>query len=79
MDRTADVVVVGGGIRGVGIAYYLARAGVRVTLVSAGKRVRVGGGAYTSPVRMRSTCGAAIWALAPSSSAVAAPPQSVGE
>jgi len=36
MDRTADVVVVGGGIRGVGIAYYLARAGVRVTLVEKG-------------------------------------------
>ena len=36
MDRTADVVVVGGGIRGVGIAYYLARAGVCVTLVEKG-------------------------------------------
>src|ERR1041385_5254316 len=32
----ADVVVVGGGIRGVCIAYYLARAGVRVTLVEKG-------------------------------------------
>ncbi len=32
----ADVVVVGGGIRGVCIAYYLARAGVGVTLVEKG-------------------------------------------
>jgi glycine/D-amino acid oxidase-like deaminating enzyme len=32
----ADVVVVGGGIRGAGIAYYLARAGVRVALVEKG-------------------------------------------
>lgn len=36
MERGADVVVVGGGIRGVCIAYYLARAGVRVTLVEKG-------------------------------------------
>lgn len=36
MDRAAEVVVVGGGIRGVSIAYYLARAGVRVTLVEKG-------------------------------------------
>ena len=36
MDQTADVVVVGGGIRGLCIAYYLARAGVRVTLVEKG-------------------------------------------
>ncbi|HEV8438140.1 MAG TPA: FAD-dependent oxidoreductase [Methylomirabilota bacterium] len=35
-DRTADVVIVGGGIRGVTIAYYLARAGVRVALVERG-------------------------------------------
>ena len=32
----ADVVVAGGGIRGVCIAYYLARAGVGVTLVEKG-------------------------------------------
>ena len=36
MDKTADVVVVGGGIRGLCIAYYLARAGVRVTLIEKG-------------------------------------------
>ena len=36
MDNTADVVVIGGGIRGLCIAYYLARAGVRVTLVEKG-------------------------------------------
>lgn len=36
MQRAPDVVVVGGGIRGVSIAYYLARAGVCVTLVEKG-------------------------------------------
>jgi glycine/D-amino acid oxidase-like deaminating enzyme len=36
MGQMPDVVVVGGGIRGVSIAYYLARAGVRVTLVEKG-------------------------------------------
>ena len=35
-DHGADVVVVGGGIRGQCIAYYLARAGVGVTLVERG-------------------------------------------
>ncbi len=34
--QAAEVAVVGGGIRGAGIAYYLARAGVRVTLVEKG-------------------------------------------
>src|SRR5262249_58379817 len=32
----ADVVVVGGGIRGLSITYYLARAGVGVTLIEKG-------------------------------------------
>jgi glycine/D-amino acid oxidase-like deaminating enzyme len=36
MERTDDVVIVGGGIRGLSIAYYLVRAGVRVTLVERG-------------------------------------------
>ncbi len=35
-DHGADVVVVSGGIRGECIAYYLARAGVGVTLVEKG-------------------------------------------
>ena len=35
-DHGADVVVVSGGIRGQCIAYYLARAGVGVTLVEKG-------------------------------------------
>jgi len=37
MDRVTDVVIVGGGIRGLSIAYYLARAGVRVTVVDRGQ------------------------------------------
>jgi glycine/D-amino acid oxidase-like deaminating enzyme len=36
MERMPDVAVVGGGIRGLTIAYYLARAGVGVTLVERG-------------------------------------------
>jgi sarcosine oxidase subunit beta len=36
MQLTADVVVVGGGIRGLSIAYCLARAGIAVTLVERG-------------------------------------------
>jgi len=45
MDRTADVVIVGGGIRGLSVAYYLARAGVRVTVVDRGQ---IGGGASSA-------------------------------
>ena len=44
-DQGADVVVVGGGIRGLCIAYYLARAGVGVTLVEKGF---LGSGASTA-------------------------------
>jgi sarcosine oxidase subunit beta len=36
VSRAADVVVVGGGVRGAAIAYYLARAGVGVTLLERG-------------------------------------------
>ena len=45
MDRTADVVIVGGGIRGLSIAYYLARAGVRVSVVERGQ---IGAGASSA-------------------------------
>lgn len=45
MDRTADVVIVGGGVRGLAIAYYLARAGVRVSVVERGQ---IGGGASSA-------------------------------
>src|SRR5262249_58294652 len=41
----ADVVVVGGGIRGLSITYYLARAGVGVTLIEKGF---LGSGASTA-------------------------------
>ena len=44
-EQGADVVVVGGGIRGLCIAYYLARAGVSVTLVEKGF---LGSGASTA-------------------------------
>jgi glycine/D-amino acid oxidase-like deaminating enzyme len=37
MDERADVVVIGGGITGSSAAYYLARRGVRVTLVEKGE------------------------------------------
>jgi len=33
MTNTSDIIVIGGGINGVSIAYYLARHGVRVTLI----------------------------------------------
>jgi glycine/D-amino acid oxidase-like deaminating enzyme len=36
MEQTSDVVVVGGGIRGLSIAYFLVRAGVAVTLIERG-------------------------------------------
>jgi glycine oxidase ThiO len=45
MDRTADVVIVGGGIRGLSIAYYLARAGARVSVVERGQ---IGAGASSA-------------------------------
>src|ERR1700675_1267747 len=45
MDRTADVVIVGGGIRGLSIAYYLARAGLRVSVVERGQ---IGAGASSA-------------------------------
>jgi glycine/D-amino acid oxidase-like deaminating enzyme len=37
MERRADVVVVGGGIAGCATAFYLARRGVRVTLLERGE------------------------------------------
>ena len=45
MDRTADVVIVGGGIRGLSIAYYLARSGARVSVVERGQ---IGAGASSA-------------------------------
>ena len=45
MVQTADVVIVGGGIRGLSIAYYLARAGLDVTVVERGQ---IGAGASSA-------------------------------
>ena len=44
MDKTADVIIVGGGIVGCAAAYYLAKRGIsRVTVLEAAKSIGNGG------------------------------------
>ena len=55
MTQTADVVVVGGGVNGVSIAYALASRGVRVVLVEQGALASGASGRSSALVRMHYT------------------------
>ncbi|HEY7039410.1 MAG TPA: FAD-binding oxidoreductase [Methylomirabilota bacterium] len=55
MPRTADVVVVGGGVNGISIAYALAARGVGVTLVEKGAQAGGASGRSSALVRMHYT------------------------
>src|SRR5216684_3918507 len=55
MTQTADVVVIGGGVNGVSIAYALAGRGVRVVLVEKGALAGGASGRSSALVRMHYT------------------------
>ena len=55
MTHTADVVVIGGGVNGVSIAYALAGRGVRVVLVEKGALASGASGRSSALVRMHYT------------------------
>src|SRR5258708_33031202 len=55
MTQTADVVVIGGGVNGVSIAYALAGRGVRVVLGEKGALAGGASGRASALVRMRYT------------------------